>query len=989
VPIFVAAVVVLGALVAGGSVLAASSTDASVNNYQQCANDKPGSATDPTDCVPQGWINGILNANNSQYTEDQVTAQRLGLDVPSGGPLTGRTITIKYLARKGQGGAGNHAYDSLATWNITETNADRCQGLAAADCPGGSATTFQIPVDNTVVADSNGAGDSTANHELADVNRQMTMYGGTITGVSAPVHDNASGSGDDYAQITVTYSVAATPAKVQLLFGGHLAASVGPRGWGDNVGSSFINGGPYHVKLVQVDTSSIGNRDNQITSGAILPTGTQTQTALHETDATGVDVNPANNEDPLTQTGITVTLPANGSGTYVTDYATVAPTGSTGTVAFRYYSSQAACTTDTAFTGGTSAGSGKALDVNGVAKSNTVHITTAGVTYWRAVFTGAGLSASSDSGCNNEILTANQATSTATTLHETTSGGADVNPANNGDPISIVAGGYVTDYASVTPNSATGSVAFKYYGSLANCTNDTSGTAAGGGSLSLGSAHSSTVQFNSSGTFYWKAFFTGTNNNNDSQSGCEVLNVRQPTTTNTTLHETTSGGVDVNPANNGDPITVTMGGYVTDYASVTPASATGSVAFKYYGSLANCTNDTSGTAAGGGSLSSGSAHSNTVQFNSAGTFYWKAFFTGTGLNNDSHSGCEVLQIPNSPTIATTLSDTEIRVGGTVHDSSSLSGATSGAGGTVTYTVYTDSQCTQGARDAGTVTVTNGNVPDSNGLQFNSGGTFYWQAVYSGDNNNKGASSACTDETLRVISPHITILKTPDQQTIVSGQTATFTIQVINDGDSNLTNVVVTDALAPGCARTSADIPGLALMKPAPDPSGTITYTCTLANVTASFTNTAVATGKPEVGPNVSSQDTAAVTVVQPVTHPAISIVKDPKSQTVTSGGTATFTITVLNTGDVTLTNVVVTDALSPNCNKTIGTLAPGQSVSYKCTRPNVKSSFTNVAVVTGQAGSTTLTAQDTAPVTAKAAPLKPKTVVKPKVVSHRKPKATG
>jgi hypothetical protein len=95
---------------------------------------------------------------------------------------------------------------------------------------------------------------------------------------------------------------------------------------------------------------------------------------------------------------------------------------------------------------------------------------------------------------------------------------------------------------------------------------------------------------------------------------------------------------------------------------------------------------------------------------------------------------------------------------------------------------------------------------------------------------------------------------------------------------------------------------------------------------------------------------------------------------------------VLNTGDVTLTNVVVTDAISPNCNRTIGTLAPGASVSYKCTRPNVTSSFTNVAVVTGTAGSTTVTARDTAPVTAKA-PFVPKVV--PKVVSHKKPKATG
>jgi uncharacterized repeat protein (TIGR01451 family) len=239
----------------------------------------------------------------------------------------------------------------------------------------------------------------------------------------------------------------------------------------------------------------------------------------------------------------------------------------------------------------------------------------------------------------------------------------------------------------------------------------------------------------------------------------------------------------------------------------------------------------------------------------------------------------------------------------------------------------------------------------------------------------------------VLKPHISISKSPDAQTILIGQTANFTITVTNDGNATLTNVVVTDALAPGCARTSADIPGLASMAP----GATITYTCSLANVTTSFTNIAVATGHPPLGPDVSAQDTAAVTVVAPATHPAIAIVKNPKSQTVTRGGTANFTITVTNTGDVALTNVTVSDPLSPNCNRTIGTLAPGASTSYTCTRANVTANFTNVAVASGTAGGTTVTAQDTAPVTAKAAALQPKTVtkVKPKVVSHRKPKATG
>src|SRR5262249_14122636 len=69
-------------------------------------------------------------------------------------------------------------------------------------------------------------------------------------------------------------------------------------------------------------------------------------------------------------------------------------------------------------------------------------------------------------------------------------------------------------------------------------------------------------------------------------------------------------------------------------------------------------------------------------------------------------------------------------------------------------VYTNNTCSAGARDAGTKTVLNGIVPDSNGLQFNSAGTFYWQAVYSGDANNNGATSVCTSEQLVVNHPPV-------------------------------------------------------------------------------------------------------------------------------------------------------------------------------------------------------------------------------------------
>jgi uncharacterized repeat protein (TIGR01451 family) len=251
-------------------------------------------------------------------------------------------------------------------------------------------------------------------------------------------------------------------------------------------------------------------------------------------------------------------------------------------------------------------------------------------------------------------------------------------------------------------------------------------------------------------------------------------------------------------------------------------------------------------------------------------------------------------------------------------------------------------------------------------------------------------TASDDAQVAVLLPAITIAKTPDQQVVMLGAAATFNITVTNSGQVTLTNVTVTDAEAPGCARTQADIAGLASMAP----GASVSYTCTRANVQASFTNVAVATGTPPFGANVTDDDDAVVTVQVP--HPAISIIKNPKSQTVTSGGTATFEITVTNTGDVPLTNVTVTDALAPDCNRSLGTLQPGQSAPpYTCTRPNVTLSFDNVAIATGTPPvGPAVTATDTAPVTVTAPFTPPTTKPKPKpkppkVVTKKKPKVTG
>src|SRR5262249_21794078 len=139
------------------------------------------------------------------------------------------------------------------------------------------------------------------------------------------------------------------------------------------------------------------------------------------------------------------------------------------------------------------------------------------------------------------------------------------------------------------------------------------------------------------------------------------------------------------------------------------------------------------------------------------------------------------------------------------------------------------------------------------------------------------------------------------------------------------------------------------------PGASVTYNCSLANVSASFTNVATATGTPPSGPNVTASDSAPVNVTVPLTppkptptHPAIAITKSPNVQSIGVGGTATFTIKVTNTGDVTLSDVTVTDPKSPGCDKNLGTLAVGQSKTYTCTRDNVTADFENVATATGK-----------------------------------------
>jgi hypothetical protein len=455
----------------------------SVVDYSQCANGQPPSTSL---ACPDGWINGILQASNSHYTEDQVTPQRAIINLPNGSG-TSHTFTFKYQARKGS--AQTHAYDSLATWNYTQTAADRCQGLSGTDCVGGAASPFPIPADPQVLAPFSSASGATSAHQLTG--QQMELYGGTLTNISVPIHDCVAAgkcndpSVDDYATVTVSFTVPSVPRKVQLMFGGHLAVGSqgGARTWGLGFGASNISGGPYHIKWDLFDGASVGNRDNQIMGSAIIfqNTGISTQVKKASDNTNVAD-------------GASVPL-----GTSLYDTATL--TGNTatagGTVQY-FYKLQTGSTADC--TSGTSLGT-KTVTNGVVPQSDATGALSAGTYEFWAVYSGDANNNTSTSTCGSETVSIKASPGATTAQNLLPNDSATITGATSS------AGGTLT-FGLYPPSDATcaGSATYSQIVNVSgNGTYDTTNTL---------------TKVSTEGTWRWKVVYSGDANNTGFTIAC-------------------------------------------------------------------------------------------------------------------------------------------------------------------------------------------------------------------------------------------------------------------------------------------------------------------------------------------------------------------------------------------------------------------------------------------------------------------------------------
>jgi uncharacterized repeat protein (TIGR01451 family)/gliding motility-associated-like protein len=200
-----------------------------------------------------------------------------------------------------------------------------------------------------------------------------------------------------------------------------------------------------------------------------------------------------------------------------------------------------------------------------------------------------------------------------------------------------------------------------------------------------------------------------------------------------------------------------------------------------------------------------------------------------------------------------------------------------------------------------------------------------------------------------------------------GDVLTFDIDVTNTGNVTLTNLVVLD---PSCTLTGNPIASLA-----PGASATLTasHTVTQADLNAGkFDNSASVSGVYRDASNVSHTATASdIATIPAVQTPVVTIDKVSNTTPNNFDGTGdilTYSITIRNTGNVTLSDLTVTDPTATVTGSPVASLAPGVSATLSASYTVVQSDLDagkvdNTATVTGtyhDSGNTphTVTASD-------------------------------
>lgn len=202
--------------------------------------------------------------------------------------------------------------------------------------------------------------------------------------------------------------------------------------------------------------------------------------------------------------------------------------------------------------------------------------------------------------------------------------------------------------------------------------------------------------------------------------------------------------------------------------------------------------------------------------------------------------------------------------------------------------------------------------------------------------------------LRKLADGIQLDKTVSPTTAKRGEAVTYSFVVKNTGNTKLTNIKITDPMLGGLVGTIASLEVGATSAP-------VTKSYTIPNnATGTIKNVATATGTPvnpdgSTRPEVKDDDPADVIVEL---RQGQEIEKSVTPSIAQVGTEVTYTISVKNTGEAPLSNVVVTDATLNKEVTIAGPIAPGATgstqIKYTLKAGDFKNGvFTNVACIKG------------------------------------------
>jgi hypothetical protein len=155
-----------------------------------------------------------------------------------------------------------------------------------------------------------------------------------------------------------------------------------------------------------------------------------------------------------------------------------------------------------------------------------------------------------------------------------------------------------------------------------------------------------------------------------------------------------------------------------------------------------------------------------------------------------------------------------------------------------------------------------------------------------------------------------------------GEKITYTYTVTNSGNVTLHDVTLTDDRLGVVA-----CPGSALAPAESMTCQAVTVTTAAEVASGQLANVATVTGDPPTGPPVTARDAQTVYVIH---HPGIAVAKAASPATYDAPGTAiTYTYTVVNTGDVTLHDVALTDDRLGPVSCAASTLAAGAATTCR------------------------------------------------------------